>query len=50
MANTIVLESYPKDHKIFSEGLRIYGMPSRASIKTSPTNTDGATPEPKPEE
>lgn len=36
----------PRDHKIFSGGLETFSTRrSKKSTKTSPTDTDGATPE-----
>jgi hypothetical protein len=32
MTNKIKLELYPPDHKIFTEGVRMHGMPSKAKL------------------
>lgn len=42
MGNKTKIELYPRDHPIFSEGLRIYGKPSLPSTKTPPQGTGGA--------
>ena len=44
MGNNIKIESYPPDHPIFSEGLRIYGKPSLPSTKNSPGSPAGDIP------
>lgn len=44
MGNKTKIELYPRDHPIFSEGLRIYGKPSLPSTKNSPGSPAGDIP------